>query len=240
MKSNFKKITPFIILMFFLFILFGFIQDKKNENLTQSTNTDSNKNPELNLNKQTINNFISDRWYIYLNSIGLVVITGSTLLSAIVIIKIQSISATLISIEKTISDAFCRRGKLNEYSENALKFFRDEKWNDYFNEVYKLTKKNERIFIPSTQKSLFIDTKEFVESNIIQGKRLRENHEKLLSKIKLLFSISIVFAGITVLALPVAPWISEDIFLIIWIISGLLFIIILSFFFKIIYYTFNI
>lgn len=215
-----------------------YLDDEKKQPVDSSSITVNNT--EQGVEKvivQSVNRLIHERWFYYINMLALTITAGSTLLFALVIVKLQSLSNSLISIERSIVDAFSRRGKLNDYSKHALKHSIDERWSDYFDAVGKLSEEFKNIFVPPSQNTSFINTKAFVDSLVEQGRSLQKRNERLQIWIRSLFLVTATLSGIAVLILPAAPWISENLLIKVWIGSGLIFFVIFVFFLRIVYVT---
>jgi hypothetical protein len=174
---------------------------------------------------------IHEIWFFYLSSLAITITAGATLLVALIILKMQSLSISLTAIERLVAEAFKEIRKLDDYLQRASDHFLNERWTDYFDAVGSLAKEHQKLF---SREGRYTETKSFVDTLVAQGRTLEERNRQLHTALKPIFIATAMVAGPAILALPAAQWVSIPIITVTWAVTGVFSFILLVFFLHII------
>ena len=180
---------------------------------------------------------IENAWYYYFSSLAQTIAGLSALLVALAVIKLQYLASALNDIERLMSESFFKIAKQQDYRREAFSHFLKENWRAYFLEVQKMANANLHSFTSSGDE--YTSSKDFVDALISQGSRLHDIQNNLHDDLKRAFLGSVAFAGLSILAIPVAPLASVSGFMCIWGISGISLVALLRLYFKLVLDTLN-
>jgi hypothetical protein len=169
---------------------------------------------------------VHDAWLSYFSCLAVTTMAASTLLVALVIIRIQSISNSLINVEKSLHEAFYKIDRLDDYLGNTSQHSLNEHWTDYFKAVDELSERHEKLF-PAGEKGRYHETRAFVNALVNQGQRLEAQNLFLQTRIPPIFAATAFVASIALLALPAVQWISPSVLFMAWIVSGVVWLLLL-------------
>jgi hypothetical protein len=178
--------------------------------------------------KGEISSTIHEAWFFYLSSLALTITAGSTLLVALTVIKLQSISGAFATIERALAEAFHKAGRLDDYIQATSEHFLNDQWTEYFDAVESLAKQHGSLF--SSHGLRYAETKSFVDSLVAQGRKLNRRNGQLQSAMLPTFIATAALAGVSILGLPAVQWISPTILLLTWAITGFIALVLLVFF----------
>lgn len=162
---------------------------------------------------------MQNAWFYYFSSLAQTIAAGSALLVALAVLRLQALENALYSIERTLGSIFLHIGKQDDYHSEASCHFVNTKWDSYFNSIETIAMKNKESFLAS-----YAYSHVFVNSLLIRGRALELNSRKLHSALTFAFVGTVIFAGASILVLPLAMWITYTSFVFAWAISGLLLI----------------
>lgn len=180
---------------------------------------------------------IENIWLYYFSTMAQTIAAASALMIALLIIRLQFLSNSLNDIQHLIAEIFFRIAKSNEYHTITSSHDLSKDCDKYFLSLKQWIDSNQACF------STNIDYKTsygFINSLIQQGNKMGLIKRRLHKALVYTFGGTILFSGISILAIPLARWISFPILLYTWIFSGLSLIILLALYFRVIIRTLSI
>lgn len=168
---------------------------------------------------------IENSWFYYFSSLAQTIAACSALLVVLAIIRLQYLDNALNMIERSLAEVFFNIAEQDNYRRQVFIHFLNEKWHVYFDSVQELAEKNHHKFATSGD---YTHSKVFLDSLIEHGRRLEARNRHLHRAMAFAFAGTVAFAGIAILAIPVAQWISTSVLLSCWAISGVLLIILFA------------
>ena len=174
---------------------------------------------------------IENSWFYYFSSLAQTVAAGSALLVALAIIRLQNLENSLISIERSISEAFYNIAEFDNYRKQASIYFLNEEWSTYFNNIKQLAESSIHKFSMSEE---YTQSKEFLDFLIAQGIKFETRHCQLHRALVYGFTGTIIFAGVSILAIPIAQWISPWLLWFSWAVTGIFLIVLFIIYYRLI------
>lgn len=160
---------------------------------------------------------VHDAWLAYLSSLAGVLTAGSSLMIALAVIRIQSFVNALGLLERSIAEAFYNIGRLDAYLAKASPHYFNDEWQEYITAVKCLADQCETSF---RREGPYSATKTFVTSMAARAQKLQMDRRQLERAIAIGFVLTGLTAGIAILAVPAVLWVSVNVLLWIWLLSG--------------------
>jgi len=174
---------------------------------------------------------IENSWFYYFSSLAQTIAACSALLVALAVIRLQNLSGSVNVIERSVAESFYNIGKHDDYRRQASPHFLNEDWTVYFNTVQSLAESNKQKFSSSGD---YIHSKEFLYSLIEQARKLEARSRQLHRALAYSFGGTVVFAGMSVLVIPIAQWISSNTLCFSWAVSGIMLVFLLMIYFRLV------
>jgi hypothetical protein len=174
---------------------------------------------------------IENSWFYYFSTLAQTIASASALLVALAVIKLQFLSSALHDVQQLIAEVFFKIAKSDDYISQVSSSILSENWEVYFQQVRQLVYSNKDCFSYSGD---YKTSKAFADSLIMQGSLLNLSKGRLHRALVYAFGGTVLFSGTSILAIPIAQWITSGILLYVWIGSGTLLMILLILYMRLI------
>jgi hypothetical protein len=177
---------------------------------------------------------VADCWFSYFSAIAHTIAAASTLLIALACIRLQFLSSALHDLQRSLADAFVRVARQDEYHREPYRSFLAEDWDAYFQAVSGLASLSDERFPHGSE---YTASKHYVDSLIRQGRSLHDARVGLHRSLGHAFGVTMLSAGLSILAIPLAPWVSLHGLFLAWGSSGVILVVLLWLYYRLILQT---
>ena len=143
---------------------------------------------------------------------------------ALAFIRLQYLANALNDIQHQIAAAISKIGQQDDYHRVAFPHFLAENWKTYFEKVQQLVNENVASFPTGGD---YVTSKRYVDALLKQARGLHDTKTRLHHSLGRAFGWTVLSAGLAILAIPAAQWVSLDTLLYVWAFSGVLLVILL-------------
>lgn len=179
---------------------------------------------------------VFDSWFYYFSSLAQTIAAGSALLMALALIRLQTISNSLLSIERSIAEVFYHAEIQHIYQNSASIYYYRNHWKEYLKKVRELADEYQYSF---PDKGKYNHSLSFLQSLIAQGADLESKNQKLNRALAFAFGSTLLFAGAAILIIPFARWVTPSGLYVFWIVSGIFLVILFYMYFRLIKNSFK-